>query len=281
MHPSGVGFTAARAVPGPGIELEPILGMEQYRARDRAPLWALVAATAASVAAGLALAGHPSDIFPTFAYSTLIGAGASAIAIQRQRRATTRAIDEERRRIARDLHDGLAQELAYIKMEAQRMAAIVPGGRAERVAQAAERALAESRGAIAALRGDGDEAFLVELSELADELTSREGARLSLQLDPGIEIEREDREALLRIMREAISNGVRHGHATEVALELTGGKGLRMAVRDNGAGFVPGGPRRRRSFGLTSMSERARALGGNLTVESAPGEGTTVEVNLP
>jgi signal transduction histidine kinase len=281
MHRSGVGFLAARAVPGPGIELEPILGDERYRARNRSALWALVALTAACVAGALAVAGHPRDIAPTFAYSTLIAAAATAVAIQRQRRATAGAINEERRRIARDLHDGLAQELAYIKMELSRMAAFLPDGRAERVAVAAERALEQSRGAIAALRGDDGSAFSAQLSELADELTSREGARLSLQVDPGIELEADDREALLRIMREAISNGVRHGRATEVALELTGGDGLRMAVRDNGAGFVPGGPRRSGSFGLTSMRERAQAVGGNLTVESAPGAGTLVEVKLP
>ena len=66
-----------------------------------------------------------------------------------------------------------------------------------------------------------------------------------------------------------------------MALELSGREGLRMAVRDNGAGFAAGGPRRRGSFGLTSMRERAQALGGNLTVESEPGTGTLVEVNLP
>lgn len=270
----------ARAIPGPGIELGPVLGTERYRARNRAE-WALVAVTAICGIAGLAVVGHPEDVAPAAAYAILIGVGTTAFGIQRQRRATAGAIDDERRRIARNLHDGLAQELAYIKMEASRMAAFVPGGRAERVAVAAERALRESRGAIAALQGDVDNAFFAEFSQVADELTSREGAHLSLQVDPGIELEPEDREALLRIMREAVSNGVRHGHATEVALELTGGDGLRMAVRDNGAGFAPGGPRRRGSFGLASMRERARALGGDVTIQSAPGAGTLVEVKLP
>ena len=54
-----------------------------------------------------------------------------------------------------------------------------------------------------------------------------------------------------------------------------------MAIRDNGAGFVPGGPRRSGSFGLASMRARAHAVGGNLSVQSAPGEGTVVEVTLP
>jgi signal transduction histidine kinase len=252
----------------------------RYRACNRAG-WILVRVTAVCGAVGLAIAGHPEKVAAAAPYAVLVGAAATAIAVGRRQDATASAVEVERRRIARNLHDGLAQELAYIKMETARLAVALPGGRAERVALAAERALEESRGAIAALRGDVDGVFSAELSELADELTSREGVRLSLQVEPGIEFERGDREELLRIMREAISNGLRHGRATEVVLELTGGDGVRMAVRDNGSGFVPGGRRRRESLGLTSMRERARALGGDLIVESAPGAGTLVEVRLP
>jgi signal transduction histidine kinase len=56
---------------------------------------------------------------------------------------------------------------------------------------------------------------------------------------------------------------------------------VRMAVRDNGGGFVPGGPRPSGGFGLTTMRERAQAMGGDLTIRSDPGQGTVVEVNLP
>lgn len=281
MHRSGVEFSVARAIPGPGVEVGPILGTKPNHARSGRAAWALVALAAIGVAIGLAVVSDPSHMALTGAYAVLIAACATALVIQRERRATAEAIDEERRRIARNLHDGLAQELAYIRMETSRMAAMEPGGRAARVANAAQRALEESRGAIAALRGDGPDPFSDELSELAGELTRREGARLSLQVEPGIEVKSDGRDALLRIMREAISNGVRHGRATEVALELTGGDGVRMAVRDNGAGFIPGGPRPRGSFGLASMRERAQALGGDVSVQSKPGEGTLVEVTLP
>jgi signal transduction histidine kinase len=214
-------------------------------------------------------------------YSVLIGAAATAVVIQRQRRAAAWAIDEERQRIARNLHDGLAQELAFIRMETQRMAATQRDDRSARLALAAERALEESRGAIEELRTAAHARFSVELTELADELATREGAHVSFEVDPAIELESRDRDALIRIMREAISNGVRHGQATELALELSRDNGIRMAVRDNGVGFRPGGPRRRGGFGLTSMRKRARALGGDVVVESAPGEGTLVKVTLP
>jgi signal transduction histidine kinase len=231
--------------------------------------------------AGLALVAGQGDLLITAPYAVLTALGLISFTVQHQRRAEVGAIFEERRRIARDLHDGLAQELAYISMEASRLATRDPDGRAGRLVLAAHNALEESRGAITALRGDEQESFAGELSAVARGIAARSGAELSVDVDPGLEVEPEDRHALIRIMREALSNGVRHGHATELKLEVSGADGVRMAVRDNGAGFVPGAPRRRGSFGLTSMHERAHALGGNLDIQSAPGQGTLVEVKLP
>ena len=235
---------------------------------------------AISAAAELALIEGRAAMLAFVICATVLTVGTMNAIEAARRRAITKAIVKERHRIARDLHDGLAQELAYIRMEAMRMAA-GQDARAARLARAAERALEESRGAIDSLRRDHESSFSVELAQVAEELTDRAGARLSLELEPGMEIHPERRQALVRILREAITNGVRHGCATEVALELSGGDGVRMAIRDNGAGFEPGGPRRPGSFGLTTMRERAQAMGGDLTIESDPGEGTLVEVVLP
>jgi signal transduction histidine kinase len=262
------------------MPLGPNVGTKRFAPAGRAG-WALVTLAALSGIIGLAVATDRHELLRTGVWSFLLTAGATALVLHSHRRVTEGAIDDERRRIARNLHDGLAQELAFIRMETQRMAATETDGRAARLARAAERALEESRSAIEALRSGGQGPFHLQLSELADELATREGARVSLHIDPAIELESTDREALLRIMREAISNGVRHGHATEVALELSGDDGIRMAVRDNGAGFVPGGPRRKGSFGLASMRARAHEVGGDLLVQSAPGQGTLVEVKLP
>lgn len=161
------------------------------------------------------------------------------------------------------------------------MAVREPGGRAADVALAAERALDESRDAIAALRRRHDDPFALELSQVAEQLAARAGARLRLDLDARIEVADAQRDPLLRIVREAVTNGVRHGKATELSLELSMDHGLRVSVRDNGVGFEPGGARRRGSFGLTTMRERAHALGGDLFVSSHPGEGTLVEVVVP
>ena len=280
MPRPGVRLSPEGPVTGPGTGVAPLMGTATvgYGPAARAA-WAVAAIAAVCVGAIVALVGQPGDVAATGTYAVLLSAATAAV-VQRQRRATSGAIYEERRRIARNLHDGLAQELAYIRMETSRMAVTTPNRRTARVALAAQRALEESRGAIASLRGD-DDAFSDELSTVASELVTREGAELSLDVDPDVDLRCEAREALMRVMREAISNGVRHGAATELAVELRAGEQVRMAVRDNGTGFVPGGPRRRGSFGLDSMRERVEALGGDLSVRSKPGEGTLVEVTLP
>jgi len=87
-------------------------------------------------------------------------------------------------------------------------------------------------------------------------------------------------DALARIVREAVSNAIRHGRAKVVRIELEKGDGLRLAVEDDGEGI---GDSRESSggFGLVSMRERAEALGGTLQVAPAAGRGTRVDVWLP
>ena len=196
-----------------------------------------------------------------------------------QRRA---AILDERRRCARDLHDGLAQELAYIKMQSARMAAAEPGGQAGQLALASERALDELRTAIADLRHQRAEPFSEEVSHVSRQLATRAGARVRLDLDATLEVDPERRDPLLRLLREAVTNGVNHGQATDVWIELSDDEGLRLAVRDNGVGFAPEeATSKPDSFGLVGMRERVRALGGDLRVRSRPGAGTEVEALLP
>lgn len=277
----------SRTGPAAAVSLSPaeILGADAAReglASARAKSFLVAFAIAAIyLGAEIVLIKGPTGILSLGICAVALVMGITAAASERQRRAIASAISEERHRIARELHDGLAQELAYIRIEALRMAAGRNDERVNRLAHAAERALEESRGAIATLRRDEDTSFSSQLTEIAEELTDRAGARLSLRLQPDLEIHPERRDALVRIVREAITNGVRHGGATEVALELSGDHGVRMAVRDNGGGFVPGGPRPAGGFGLTTMRERAQAMGGDLTIRSDPGQGTLVEVVLP
>jgi signal transduction histidine kinase len=90
-------------------------------------------------------------------------------------------------------------------------------------------------------------------------------------------------EEVFRIAQEALHNALRHARAERLGVTLhENGQGLRMAVTDDGVGFDPDAPElRARSLGLTSMEERAGELGAKLTIDSSPGAGTTVALEVP
>jgi signal transduction histidine kinase len=172
--------------------------------------------------------------------------------------------------MARDLHDGLAQELAYIASETE-----------GRVAAAAERALDESRRAIAALTRPVDEPLEIALAQAAEEVAQRVGTRTLLELAHIAGCSAEVREALIRVVREAVTNAGRHGRAERVLVELRNGTGAAtLRIADDGAGFDPTVPSLH-GFGLVSMRERVEAVGGRFAVTSAPGRGTEITVTVP
>ncbi len=190
---------------------------------------------------------------------------------------------EERRRIARDLHDGLAQELAFAATQARALANCSEHPtRARLIAAATERALDESRRAIGALTRPLDEPLEVAVAQAAEDVCGRFGSSLVLDVQPGVSAAPDTREALLRIIREAVSNAIRHGEAQCVTVRLTGPGPMRLAVEDDESGFDTRDLRHLSGrFGLTTMRERAEALGGTLTLVSRPDQGTRVEVELP
>jgi signal transduction histidine kinase len=192
------------------------------------------------------------------------------------------AVLEERRRVARDLHDGVAQELAYISSQAHWFLRQPSDHQPlAKIMDAVQRALDESRGAIAALNRPIDEPLELALEHAALDVADRVGARLKVDLDDGVEVAPDWRDALLRITREAVANAVRHGHARTVTLELHDGNEVLLSVSDDGQGFDVDGPRSGQSFGLTGMKERTESLGGKFSITSAPGKGTRVEVLIP
>jgi signal transduction histidine kinase len=103
-----------------------------------------------------------------------------------------------------------------------------------------------------------------------------------IDLQEGVEVEAAVRSDLLRIVREATTNAVRHGGASEVLLTLTGGEAVVLRIADDGVGFRPDGAAAgsHSGFGLTSMQERAARAGVRLRVRSDPGRGTVVEVRI-
>jgi signal transduction histidine kinase len=192
------------------------------------------------------------------------------------------AVLEERRRVARDLHDGVAQELAFISSQMHWLGKEGNDNKSsEHIMQAVQRALDESRSAISALSRPVQEPLHLSLAHTAEEVAGRVGARLDLDLDEHVVVSPAWEDALPRIMREAVTNSVRHGKARTVALRLHNGDGVWLRITDDGEGFDPSHPRSETSFGLISMKERTEALGGTLEVTSAPGKGTSVNIHLP
>lgn len=211
----------------------------------------------------------------------LVGAAKELTAYWRTRAEV--AVLEDRRRVARDLHDGVIQELSYIWAQYRRLSAH-PGDAAtvERIGGAAGRAIEESRRTLAALTRPEDQHLPTALRATAEAMSERYDVKVVVDSDPAAETDGPLTTALLRITGEAVHNAVRHGEASRIVVRLTATP-LALSITDDGRGFPTELPTRGRpeGFGLTSMRERAAGVGGTLAVESRPGEGTTVRVSWP
>jgi signal transduction histidine kinase len=187
----------------------------------------------------------------------------------------------ERRRVARDLHDGLAQDLAFIASHGTRMAEAL--GAEHPITIAARRALAVSRDTISDLSDTRSTTPRDALEEVAHELRGRFQMAIAINADVEADLPSESREHVLRIAREAIANAGRHGHAKNVLVSLSQtAEGLALRVRDDGCGI--GGTAKsvpHEGFGIRSMRERAIGLGGRLTLREAASGGTELEVVVP
>ena len=188
------------------------------------------------------------------------------------------AVLAERQRIARELHDGLAQELASIERNLQwlddddRLVA--------RARSSAERAVAESRRAVAALADRHAGPLDVALATAAREIGEREGARVVVSVDGSVRLPAAERDALVMIASEAMANAARHGEAEVIRVEVTGGRRTRLRIEDSGRGFDPAEAKRPGHYGLRTMRQRAEVIGADFRLDSRSGEGTRVEVLL-
>jgi signal transduction histidine kinase len=200
-----------------------------------------------------------------------------------------RAALEERTRLSRELHDGLAQDLWLAKLKAARLAA-QPGLGPEasvlagELGAAIDAGLAEAQQAVAAIRLAGEPAGTLGevMTRTVDEFADRFGLRVELECDPDLPLLSPRAQAeTLRIVQEALSNVRRHADATVVRVRVGMDEGrLCLVVGDNGRGFDPAtvGPG---AFGLASMRERADLIGGELHIDSRPRDGTRVSLLVP
>jgi signal transduction histidine kinase len=187
---------------------------------------------------------------------------------------------EERRRLARDVHDGLAQELAFIGRNVRllRKQGAEPQ-LVERIIRGVARAQEESRRVMGALAANASEPLEQALAEVARDAARRYGAAIDTELASGIALSPREKEAVVRIASEAVANAARHSGAETLRLYLERlDAGMRLEVIDDGQGFDEEQPQR--GFGLVTMKDRAEALGGKLRVDSRRGVGTRVELEL-
>jgi two-component system sensor histidine kinase UhpB len=207
---------------------------------------------------------------------------------RRAGRLVLRAQEEERRRLARDLHDEVNQALTAILLRLEVLAHDAPPGRAEEVAELkrlVNQAMEELLNLARQLRPTAldDHGLVPAIDAQLKQFASRTGvaARLHTEGDPG-GLGDDAQTAVFRITQEALANVGRHAGATSVEVELSvNGAGAELRVRDDGQGFRPGEADPGSGLGLRGMAERARLVGGELDVRSAPGGGTTVHARIP
>jgi len=195
------------------------------------------------------------------------------------------AIAEERNRLARDIHDTLAQALAQIVMQLQhaesRLGPAWASAREplETVRQLAVEGLAEARRSVSMLRPPLTPRGLAQaVRDVADVVRGQHRGSLEVRVT-GVPhtMERFVEEELFAIVREALTNAAKHSQASRIDVEVAypDPRSVRVAVTDDGVGFDPDQPRNGR-FGLVGMYERAERIGAALTLASEPGGGTEI-----
>lgn len=205
------------------------------------------------------------------------------------------AITEERERIAREMHDSLAQVLGYVNTKAQAASVLLQAGKVEQatghldqMATAARSAYADVREGILSLRTslDGDRGLIDTLRDYLHLWEDQSGVHAQLHADDFSEGTLSDlaEVQLLRIVQEALANVRKHAQARDVTINIRNeGSTIVTRVADNGRGIAPtmrpifGVPQ----FGMSTMKERAEALGGSIRIESEAQKGTTIIVRLP
>ncbi|MGE5138193.1 MAG: GAF domain-containing protein [Rudaea sp.] len=205
-------------------------------------------------------------------------------------------IGEERNRIAREIHDGLAQDLSFLLLKLEIMRRLMQRGdlaqlekELDEMTTALRNDAREVRRTIYALRPVDLEAlgFMPALDKFTQDFGSSNDIRVYLQMQGAASaLSPKLQTALFRLVQESLNNVRKHAHASSVWIDLElDGSWAALAVRDDGQGFEPdkafADARRRGSVGMVQMRERAERAGGAFEFETRPGQGTTIRVKLP
>jgi signal transduction histidine kinase len=199
--------------------------------------------------------------------------------------------EEEKARIAREVHDELGSTLTALKMDLDSVGeylASAPEPLAQKRAamgKLLEAAVAATRRIVTDLRPSilDDLGLSAALRWQAAEFAKHTGVRVKVEAaETDHQIDRDIALALFRIFQETLTNVARHAKATEVAVKLSSNDHtFVLQIRDNGIGLSPDDLRKPTSLGIRGMRERAQQLGGDVSVSAEPGSGTTVVISIP
>jgi signal transduction histidine kinase len=244
-------------------------------------LWGLVVAGSTRVASLPGDAETRLAAFTELTRTAIANAEAQA-ALAASRARIVAAADEARRRIERDLHDGAQQRLVTVALQLRELQATAPpeagdlAGRLDGVVAGLDAALAElreiARGIHPTLLSQGG------LGPAMAALARRCPIPVDLQVQMADRVPGPIEVAAYYVASEALANAAKHAHATAAEVAVTAGEGvLRVRVRDDGGGGATVG----RGSGLIGLKDRVEAFGGRITLDSPPGAGTTLEVQIP
>ena len=201
------------------------------------------------------------------------------------------AQEDERRRVARELHDDVTQTLAFLSIELGRLAADMPddaAARCERVRTLQDQTLRASREVRRLSHGlhpsvIEDFGLSIALEEFCEEFAKAQGILVRFEgLGEDSRLHSAAASCLYRVAQESMRNAMQHGRATEIRVELKAvADSLQLSVRDNGKGFQGAVPRGKGGLGMISMRERMRLVNGSLCISSAPDQGTEVTASAP
>lgn len=200
------------------------------------------------------------------------------------------AIRQERIRLAREIHDGLAQTLAYLKIHALQMQTMVEAGESERLREALRQSYRVISEAYLDIRQEIDDLRLASesgdfgelIKQTLQEFEETSGVEVNLRHPfDDIELPNEFQPQVIRIVQEALSNIRKHAHATQVVIDWKRcGEMIQIEIEDDGIGFCPEDIPQASRYGLRGMQERAALIGADLVVESSSKAGTTIRLNL-
>lgn len=199
--------------------------------------------------------------------------------------------EEERMRIARELHDELGQQLTGLKLDVSWLGSRLKEdktGLGDKIA-AMKKTLDTTVAAVRRISSElrplllDDLGLIAAVEWLRDDFMRRTGIEVELAVDGGeLNVDQQHATAVFRILQESLTNVARHASATRVSVNLHGtAEKISLSIRDDGKGMTAQARSKERSFGLIGIRERAIMLGGEAVIESEPGRGTLVRVELP